>query len=220
MLIQNKKTNFFIEHKESFMSLLVAIFCLLLIYLFPASNSAQKYTSALFFFFIVPALFIKFILKKDLSAFGFNLENKKDGLIWGAGMLIASLVIGYLLIHYTDFTNNYRIPAAAISNFWAFVSYELILVNIMLFFQSFFFMGFILFSLSKKLEYTAAVIPVLFFLLFTILFGGFNWRLAPFLIILTTGSVASYKNKSFIYVYVASLLFMFFLDAYLISMLK
>lgn len=202
------------------MSFFVAASCLLLIYFFPANNAIQKYTAALFFFFLLPVFYAKIILRKNLAAFGLNLNNARRGLLYGAGMLVFLLIIGYILTKQPEFTNNYRLPGAVISNFWAFVFYEMILVNIMLFLQTFFFTGFVLFSSTKYLGRLSILAPAIVFSLFVLFSTNIEWKLAPIISILALGGIVSYKSRSFVYSYLAGLLFMFFLDAYIIFMLK
>lgn len=199
----------------------VVIVCLVLFLVFPTSGSFQKITSALFFLFIVPVLHIKLILKKNLRSFGLNLNRKKDGLLWGSIMFLFLAIIFYFLSKYPPFINNYPlVPAYISANFWVFLTYELILVNLLFFLQSFFFQGFLLFSFVEKLNAKAVLIPIVIYCGLIFFSGGFIPKLIPSLFIFVIGTAISFKNKSFVYAYAAGLFLQFIFDAYLIHISK
>lgn len=207
--------------KEDLLNLAVIAVCLGLFLVFPTAGSFQKITSALFFFLIVPVLHIKLILKKDLRAFGLNLNNKKKGLLWGSIMFFFLAAVFYFLSKYPPFINNYPImPARVSANFWAFLVYELILVNLLFFLQIFFFQGFMLFSFTEKLGAKAVLIPIATYCGLFFFSGGFVLKLIPSLFIFIIGAEISFKNKSFIYAYAAGLFLQFIFDAYLIYIFK
>ncbi|MFA7208668.1 MAG: hypothetical protein WC120_00125 [Parcubacteria group bacterium] len=198
----------------------IVLLCLFLAVYFPAQGLLQSLSRAFFILFLLPALYIKFILKQNLSDFGFNLRNPKVGFSWATGMLIVSFLIIFILIRFSDFENNYLIPAYLAKNFGLFLFYELIVINFILFLYEFFFKGFLLFSLTKNLGFLAIFIQALVFILFMTIIGIMDWEMAPTAILAFTGGIVAYKSRSFIYSYLMGLIFTLFLDAYIIHIFK
>ncbi len=155
-----------------------------------------------------------------MQDFGLNLQNPKVGFFWAVGMLLVSVSIIFILIQFFGFENNYLIPAYLAENFRLFLLYELVMLNFILLIYEFFFKGFILFSLSRKFSWLAVPIQALIFILFLFFTSTIDWKLAPAIILSVTGGIVAYKSRSFIYSYLMSLLFMIFLDAYIIYIFK
>lgn len=219
-MTQEKALQFISLWKTELISSVVILACLLLVVFFPTQGVLQNFSASLFFFFLLPTLYIKFILKKDLRAFGFNLQNPKTGFSWALGMLIVSALIIFILIHFFNFEKKYLMPAYLAQNFGIFLFYELVLVNFILFIQEFFFKGFVLFLFSEKLGFLAAILQALIFTLFLLFASDLNWKLAPFIILSFTGGIVAHKSRSFLYSYLMSLFFLIILDAYIIYLFK
>lgn len=218
-----KKNNYldiFSAWKREIITSLVIVFCLVFFMLFPVSDAAQNFTRDIFFLVIVPILYVKFLLHKNLEDFGFNLRNKQAGLYWGGGMLLISLLLVFLLARFTGLKNNYHIPTYATANFWLFLVYELLFVNISFVMQEIFFKGFILFSFREKLGAWSIVISAGILLLLLTTTGNFVWQLAPIVILSITGSIVAYKSRSWAYSYFMGIIFLLLTDAYLISIIK
>jgi len=202
------------------MSALTILTCLILLNIFPAAGFMQEITLGMVFLLILPVLYIRLILKKPLNEFGFSLRNRKTGFLWGGIMLLASLIIAFLLITFTKLKTTYIFPDYIINNFWLFLAYELIFANLFLFLNEAFFKGFVLFSFAKKFNYWSIAFSFIVYSIIITATGNFNWQMAPMLILAITGSIVSYKNRSFIYSYLMGLIFLIFFDAYLIYILK
>ena len=219
-MVSYKKFNI-LAWKEDLITLAVVVVCLGLFFLFPSQGPAQAITASLIFLFLAPFLYIKLILKKSLRDYGLNLNNKKDGLLWGSVMFLFLAVIFYFLSKYPPFINNYPIMPAYISaNFWVFLAYELILLNLLFFLQTFFFQGFLLFSFMQKLGAKAILIPIATYGGIILFSGGFTPKLIPSIFIFIIGTAVSFKNKSFVYAYAAGFFLQFIFDAYLIYLFK
>lgn len=218
--MQTKKLQFISVWKTELISSVVVAICLFLVYLFPVQNVFQNSTRSLFFLAILPVLYIKFILKKDLADYGFNLENKKTGFLWALGMFAVSFLLIFLLIRFKNFDKIYLIPAYLANNFGLFLFYELALVNFLLFINEFFFKGFLLFTLAQKIGLWSVLIQALVYILFILAVGDLAWQIAPMLILSITGGIATYKSKSFVYSYLMSLAFLIILDSYIIYIFK
>lgn len=218
--MQPTQKQFLSKWRTEIISSMVFIVCLALAYFFPTDNYFQTITKGLFFFLLLPILYIKFILRQNLRSFGFSFKNPKIGIFWVIGMLFVSFLIIFILIKFSNFENDYLIPAYLAENFRLFLFYELVMLNFILFIYEFFFRGFILFSLSQKFGWLAVPIQVLIFVLFLFFTSTIDWKLAPTIILSIAGGIVAYKSRSFIYSYLMSLVFMIFLDAYIIYIFK
>jgi membrane protease YdiL (CAAX protease family) len=219
---KNKKnlTSYLVENKEIAITFCIIVFCLLLSFFFPINNSAQLLTRNIFFLVLFPILYYKIILKKNLSDFGLNLDNKKNGIFWGATMSLVNLVIFYLLYTYTAFGKNYLLPNYIVHNFWPFFFYELILVNIFVFIQEFFYRGFVLLYFSKKIGCLAIFLQLIIFVLFLLPTGNSFWQMTPTLVISLTSGIIVYRSKSFLYSWASALLSLIILDSFIIYHLR
>lgn len=213
-----KKISFIWKDSELSVSSALILVCLFLSIAFPVDKESlgQLLTKNIFFLVIIPALYIKLILKKDLSDFGLNTKDKKKGLIWGAFFLVALLCVYYLLLNYTLLPKKYILPQNIVSSFAFFLIYELILMNILIFTYEFFFRGFILFLFSKKIGYWAILLQAVIFLAFSLISNGFFWQFsAPLILSLSSGFLA-YRSRSFIFSYIVSLVFIIIMNSYII----
>lgn len=217
-----KENKFLKEDKELIISSALIILCLLLAIAFPADkgSSLQIFTKGIFFLVVIPSLYIKIILKKNLSDFGLNLGCKKEGLVWALGVITILLILSYFISKIPGAGQNYKIPAYVAGNFWLFLSYELILINIFLFSYEFFWRGFVLFTFSPRLGPWAIAIQATLFIVFSLVNNDFSWKYYSLPLLSIASGVISYKSKSLIYSYVMSLVFIIILDSYIIYSLN
>lgn len=206
------------QNQFFFMSLVVALTCFLLSIYFPAENIAQELTKKFLFLVVVPIFYIKLVLKDDLSDFGINGKNFKVGFFWALLALIASFLITYAFFHYTNFKNQYLLPEYLFGNFPLYLFYELILVNFFVLFQTFFFQGFLMFTLKEKIGPWSIIIQNAAYLFSAFLSGGLGWLIFPYALTGLLGGILVYKNRSLIHSYFFSLLFIILLDAFFIKL--
>lgn len=221
MLYHKKKLSTrLIENKELLTTSSVIVFCLLLSLFFPVQNSAQLLTRNIFFLVIVPILYYKLVLKKNLSEMGLTFGNKKDGIFWGILIFFATLLVFFLIYSYTDFKQNYLLSSYIVHNFWIFLFYELLAANLFIFIQEFFWRGFVLLYFSKKIGYLAIFLQ--FFLYALILIPNENsfWQLVPALVISLFSGIIVYKSRSIFYSWLVALLSLVILDSFIIYHLK
>lgn len=215
-----KKLSFFSANQELLVSFAVAMLCLFLSMVFPAQNSAQEITKNIFFLVLLPAAYIKIILKKNLSDFGWNLKNQTVALWWGIGIIIFTLAIFYLMLKYTQFKASYVMDDYIKNNFWLFLVRELVVVNFIVLIYSYFFQGFLLTVFREKFQHWAIALQTGIF--FAILFftQTLSWQIAPFILLSITGGLLAYKTKSFFYSYFAGIFAIIILDGYIIYLTK
>jgi membrane protease YdiL (CAAX protease family) len=217
----NKKiVNFFISWREMILSLSIAIVCLGLFFLFPARGAFQDFTRTFFFFGAIPALYTSFVLKKKLRDFGLAFAVDQKSIFWFFAAFIATLLASWLLIQYTPFKEAYSIPNYLLGNFKLFLLYELVFVNIWLFFLEAFFKGFLLFTLEKKFGIWSVLLSAAFLVIFIFISGILSWENASVIVLSLTGGLLAYKTRSFIHSYLMGLLYIIILDAYMIYAIK
>ncbi len=206
-------------HKELLVTSLVAVFCILLSAFFPTDNQFQLISKNIFFLVFLPMLYIKLILKGNLSDWGWNFENKKEGALLGALAFLASLIIFYLIIRFTTFSSHYTISPLVRNNFGIFILYELVFFNIFFFTQEFFFKGFLLFSFRPFFVYSV-LIQAGVYCATTFLSSSPSLQALPLIFLSLIGGYVTYKTRSFLYSYIFGLLFIIILDAYIIHLVK
>ncbi|HEX7586142.1 MAG TPA: hypothetical protein VF390_00720 [Patescibacteria group bacterium] len=222
MLNKEKQLRFLIHWKDLLASSFALLVCLLLFLFFPVNGPLQNLSRSLFFLLVVPALYVKIILKKKLSDFGFAFSASRKGFLWLGGTLLAALLIAYVLVNFTGFKDAYinMIPFAVYNTFRSFLFYELLFVNFLLFLHEAFFNGFVLFTFKEAFGYWSILIVTLSFLIFLALFNSLNWGMVPSIIAITLGTWMAYITRSFIYSYLMGFAFMIILDAYIIHLFK
>jgi len=124
---------FLTEWKEVLTGSFMALACLGLFISFPSKGVAEDLSRLFFFLLVIPALYIKLILKKSFGDFGLTFRVARESLLWLGGMLVSSFLIVYLLIRFTSFKDGYILPDYVLVNFWWFLVYELAFVNFWLF---------------------------------------------------------------------------------------
>jgi membrane protease YdiL (CAAX protease family) len=219
-MLYKKEKQTVLHWREDIITASVILICLALFYFFPAKDTMQNITRSIFFLVIIPVLYIKIILKKDLKEFGLSLSEPKQGFFWSGIMLAVSIAIGLILIFSFNLKKNYILPAYLLNSFWLFLLYEFVLVNFFFFIQEFFFKGFVLFSFLRKLGWVSVLISFAIYFLLILFTGNLNWQIAPMLILAATGGIVSYKSRSFVYAYMMGLVFLVFFDTFLIHILN
>ena len=209
----------FEKYKELAVASVVIFLCLVLVATFPVSDIVQSVSRSIFFLIILPILYIKFILKENLAAWGWNLGNRKQGLFLSVAAFFLGLVIFYLLIRFTSFSSHYQIDSSVKTNFFLFLLYELFFLNIFFFAQEVFFKSFVLF-VFRKYAYWSVIIQAGMYFLLLIVSKNFSFQTSPFMFISLLGGWLAYKTKSFFYSYIFGLLFIIILDAYIIHLVK
>lgn len=208
------------QYKEILLSSVVILVCLFLSFLFPIRNIAQYITATIFFFVLIPVLYIKIVLRKNLSDFGLNLKNKRQGIFWGTLGILFLFLLFYLLYTYTPFQNSYSLPDIVVNNFWAFLFYELIIVNFIIIIWEFFFLGFFFFTFIKNFSYWTIPLQLAIFSLIIFFTSGLSWQEIPTLAISLISAIIVYRSRSIFYSYVVALFFNLILDSFIIYNLK
>lgn len=194
---------------KKFILSIVFILSTLIIYaLFPAVDIFQQLIIMIIFLIIIPILFNKFILKKDLSTFALRIGDWKQGLFWGGINIIAGGLLLFLAIYFFDlFGGKYGVPKMITNSFGKFIYYEFILVLPVIFLYDFFFRAFLVSIFKEKMGYWAIIVQAALFLFLVVISGSLSWLMVAYLISAPLAGLILYKSDSLIY----STLFQFIL---------
>ena len=206
---------------KEFLIITVFIIGLLIIYgLFPVRNVFQQIIVMATFFGIIPIIFNKFILKKELGEIGVKVGDWKNGLIWsGVSIIIIGLVF-LIIIYFFNFLKYYNIPSIIIHNYKNFLLYEFLSVLPAVFLYDIFFRGFIILTLEKKLFYWTVVVQALLFLALVLATRSPVWTLVPYLISAPLAGLIVYKSRSIFYSTVLQFIVILLLDANIVRLIK
>ncbi|MBN2638006.1 MAG: CPBP family intramembrane metalloprotease [Bacteroidales bacterium] len=113
---------------------------------------ARYWQFAVFFvlMFILPALYIKFGLKKSLYDFGWGLGDVKYGAKWLITIPFVVVPIIYLSSKMPDVRAEYPLAKSFLTNQHGLFTYELAYILLYYVAWEFFFRGFLLFGLRKR----------------------------------------------------------------------
>lgn len=206
---------------EMVVTFTVALVCMLLFSFFPVKNPFQEVVLSLVFFFLVPYLYIKIILKKKMFEFGFQLTKWKEGFIF---MMFCFFVMGiffYLVFNYTDFESVYFLGKYKLVNsFWYLLIYEFLVVNLFVLLYESFFRGFLMFYFKKKFDVYAVFIQFLMFLIFLDLLERLSLDYIFYIMTALLSGLIAYKSKSLVYSYFFSIIVLIASDLIYLKMIK
>lgn len=209
--------NLIIKEREIIITLCVALFCLLSFSLFPVKDMAQNATAMVVFLFLIPFLYQKIILKKELADFGLQIGNWKKGLLFSAISLVAFLSLFLLLFYKTSFTNYYVLSAGIRSSFFLFIFYEFFQAIFMLFLFEFFFRGFLMLNFTKRFRLWSILLQFMAFLFLLFIFKnlGLHFLLIAFSALFS--GFITYYSRSIWYSFATTFIFILLCDAFMIK---
>ncbi len=215
-----KQKIFSIFNKEDAITAAVIFFCLLLYSVFPTDNVFQQIVSSATFLLVIPVLYVKIILKKDLKHLGIRKGNWQTGITWSVISLVISISVAYILFNYFGLAQKYFLPRHIIDSFAFFLLYEIILFGFFTFLYEVFFRGFLMLSFSKKIELWAIPLQALIFLALFFFSRGVHWTLTPYLIFLIFSGITVYFSRSIFYSFISFLIFNIIFDSFYIHLVK
>lgn len=215
-----KQKIFSIFNKEDVITAAVIFFCLLLYSVFPTDNVFQQIVSSVTFLLVIPVLYVKIILKKDLKYLGIRKGNWQAGIAWSVISLIISVSVAYILFNYFGFAQKYFLPRHIVDSFAFFLLYEIILFGFFTSLYEIFFRGFLMLSFSKKIGSWAIILQSLIFLALFFFSRGVHWTLTPYLIFLIFSGITAYFSRSIFYSFITFLIFNIIFDSFYIYLVK
>lgn len=206
--------------KEFIISLLFII-CILITYgLFPSRNNFQLLIIMVTFFVLIPIIFNKIILKKELSDIGIRIGEWKKGLIWSGISLIIVGFVFFIAIYFFDFLTKYPITSSIVNNYKEFIFYEFSRVLPVIFIYDFFFRGFVLLILEKRIAYWGILAQFLLFFALVIGTNSLTWSLFPYLISAPLMGWITYKSRSVFYATACQFLVIIILHANMVRLIN
>lgn len=206
--------------KELIISIIFIVVSLTTYRLFPVEGVFQQIFSTLIFFLILPLLFYKYILKKDIAELGISFFNKKQGIIWSVYSLIATFIVFFFIAKYSTFLNQYTVPVYITQKFINFLLYEFGFVFPFVFLYEFYFRGFILVIFKEKFKYWAVILQALLFLVLVLIGKEKEMiQIAPYLIFSPLAGIIAYKSRSIFYSGVSQFVVIFVLNLIIIKRL-
>ncbi|MDH4330716.1 MAG: hypothetical protein OEV93_04155 [Candidatus Moranbacteria bacterium] len=189
-----------INKKELFVTSAAMLACLVLFYSFPTKGSFQEIMSSLTFLFLVPILYIKLILKKNVSDFGLGMGDYKKGFLWGAISLVFVALFILLLSRFENVSKDYRDLFYVSKYFDLFVMRE-ISFGIAFVLVDFFFRGFVMFYFQNifQKKYFAIFLQFVMFLALLLLSGKLNWSFATQALLSLSAGIIAFNSKSILY---------------------
>lgn len=193
---------------------------LLLFIYFPENNRLSSDTQSLMalvvFFLLFPLLYTKYILKESWQALGFRLSDDYADWLAVAGMLILGL-LGFFGMYtwWPELGQALQLPFSIVRSFASFVQYELFLLAI-IFFYEVFFRGFVMLLFLRRFGAWSVVGQWLIFLLFLLAGGSFGIDQVPMMLFAPLAGWIAYRSRSLWYSFLASALFLFLIDAFLL----
>jgi membrane protease YdiL (CAAX protease family) len=200
----------------------IILISLLLFIAFPIDSNSifQRIVVNITFLLVIPALYIKIVLRKKLSEFGLTKGNVRAGIFWGALILFSALLIFYLAARFTNFSKSYVIPDLVRNRFSYFLLYQFFLVGFFTIIYEFFFRGFVMLAMEKYFGRFAMLFQFLLFLLFLMFTGGISWQMFYFILMAALSGLVVEKSRSIIYSIAATWIFILLADAWIIRFVK
>ncbi|MFC1608817.1 type II CAAX prenyl endopeptidase Rce1 family protein [Patescibacteria group bacterium] len=189
----------------------VMLTCLVLVLSFPAENYFQVVAVNVIFLIALPMLYIKIILKRKISEFGWRVGDSSKGFFWmSVGLALFALVI-YLFIMFTDIESDYREMIFIKRSFYLFSAYYLS-TSISLVMKEFFFRGFVMnyFANSFSKKYLAIFFQAVVFFVFILISNklNINWNVVFQALAALFAGIIAYKSRSMLYSYLFFLITM------------
>lgn len=207
-------------NREIMMAGLVVLACFALSYFFPVQGTYQNFASLLSFMVLIPAIYVKFILKKNLSDFGVQLGDWKKGVVLAGISLAFSLLLVYVLLNYTGFLETQSFAKSFKGHFGKFIFYETFFVGTLAVAFEFFFRGFVMGSVVSKMGRASILVQFAVFLVFLAITKALNLGSAYFMIIALFSGLIVYESRSLVYSLAFSWIFVLIADAIVVRLIS
>lgn len=199
----------------------VILICFVAVSFFPTQGLFQNLIGMATFLIIMPFLYVKFILKKSLREFGFQVGDWRKG-FWGLFLaLIFSAPVIYILINYTDLLQKQSALKIMQGRFADFLYYEAVFSASLVVMFEIFFRGFILLGTAKKLGWWSIGLQLLLTPLLIWIIGFSSLGSAYYLVFGSfIAGIIAYRSQSLLYGLIFNAFFFLIADAVVIKLLK
>ena len=210
-ILSDKKIN------EPILTSLLLFCCLIFFFLFPIKDQLQNGTALIFFFFLVPFIFFKIILKKSFAELGWQIGDWKKGVLFSILSLLIFFGIFLLLFYKTHFTDYYIFSNNLRNDFLIFIFREIIFALFSLSLFEIFFRGFVMLSFAPKIGAWSILLQFLVFLLLLFFLKSFSWQNLLLIFSAVFSGVITYQSRSLFYSYATTFIFLLLCNAYIIK---
>lgn len=207
MHIGYKKTKEIFD-TESSVTLMVIFACMLLFAFFPIKmDYFQGVALSLVFLFLVPYFYIKIILKKNLSEFGFQIIKWKEGFLLMPICFLIMAGVFYVVFQYTDFKEQYFLREySMVNSFWYLFVYEFLVINLYIILYEVFFRGFVMFYFKERFSIYSVFIQLIIFVIFLYILQRLSLDYIFYIMAALLSGLIAYKSKSLVYSYLFSII--------------
>lgn len=195
------KGNFFRQNQREILIGFCASLAVFVSWLFPNKLFGESFWSSFFLFLVFPGLIVLFLLKEPLKNFGLSPGSLQRGLIFSVFLTVIFVLINYFLVSKPGLLAQLPVAPGIAENYWYFLFFELALALPLHFFWEFFFRGFLLFGLEKKMG-AYSIFPQALLQAALALKGPWLFSALIFSSSLAAGLVAR-KSRSIIYSFVS-----------------
>lgn len=205
---------------EVFVTLVIMAVSLFLYEVFRVEGDFQRIVATISFFFVIPILYIRLILKRPLSEFGLQKGDWRVGMRLSLLALFILIPIFYFLFSNFNFIERYYIPVNSIASFSSFVFRELVVISFFIALYEFFFRGFIMFYFFNKIKsgLYSNIIQAVAFYAFLLMTESFGWVASPYIIVAPLAGLVAYKSRSILYSFVLSWVAILIVDTIFIKL--
>jgi len=202
--------------KINIVSIVFAGACLILYFLFPLEGLRFEFFIRTFlFFFVLPVLYVKIILHKNLQDIGLTtFKTDMTHIFYVLSAIIIGGLLSMMIVSLQWGVQGYveGMTNVIFKDFRAFLIYELVFIAPIIFLYTFFVFGFVYSIKWSKAAYSYAVAFCIFSLLLFSLYGSF-WIIIP-LLVPALFIQKIYNDKNIIYIFIAVFVIALILDVF------
>ncbi|MEI7890523.1 MAG: lysostaphin resistance A-like protein [bacterium] len=192
--------------------------CLLGYVFFPAGGFFQYQLTSIIFLILLPFIFSKYFLHKNLfKCLKFKIEKINSLRSLAIGLMLSFVLIA-LLFEFTDLGMHYLLSPVVKNNFFDFLLYEFTGVAFTLILYEIFFRGFVMGYFKESIGAWSILIQFLFFLVMIGLLNLPYWFFVLYLIFTPFAGLIYYATNSIIYSFLGQLFFIILVDATFIAL--
>jgi hypothetical protein len=206
--------------KNFIITLLFIAALLIIASIFPIKDIFQDFVSTMIFLTIVPLLYNKIILKRNMVSVGLQVGEWREGLKWCLISIVPIVLIYIVSKYFFGLIRGYAGNGFIGNGFWEYMVYELVMAFFIVFVYDLFFRGFVMFILEKKIGQWAIVAQAVIFVVYVLMAGIFDWRIFPFLVFSPFAGMIAYKSRSIFYSAALQIIILIIFDAYVIHIIK
>lgn len=221
MQLSRLKFNFWIFKDTQFVLSLFFVIAILLTYsFFPTEDKFQQFFTPFVFFILIPFLYSKLILKRDITKLGITLGNYRQGLIFSSVSLLVAVLILWIISKNTPLLSQYLIPTKVSGDFGNFLFYEFVTTLFFVVLYEFFFRGFLMLLFEKKNGYWSIFFQYFIFVIMVLSIGQNFWNFIPYLVFGLFSGLIVNRSRSILYSSCAQLLLIMIMDVAMIKIVE